>query len=142
MITRNHIESILKINGISPTSSDEEIRSVLLSASFDKDEVDAAVMILRQNVVTNKTRLDGLHKVFRTDEPLSSGEVSSLLGVDINSTYAYGSTPKAKTRNLNTLNYLIITLLSFVIAFIGVMIFMYIFEVGVFHPSAQLHNAI
>lgn len=137
MITKNQIESILKINGISPTSSDEEIRSVLLSASFNKDEVDAAVMILRQNVVTNQTRLDGLHKVFRTDEPLSAGEVSNLLGVDISSNYAYASTPKARTRKLATTNYLLVALLSFMVAFIAMMVFMYVFEVGVFHPSVH-----
>lgn len=142
MITKNQIESILKINGISPTSSDEEIRSVLLSASFNKDEVDAAVMILRQNVVTNQTRLDGLHKIFRTDEPLSAGEVSSLLGVDISSKYAQGSVSKAKTGKMTAFNYLIVILLSFMVALIGMMIFMYVFKIGVFHPSVNYFNAI
>lgn len=137
MITKNQIESILKINGISPTSSDEEIRSVLLSASFNKDEVDAAVMILRENVNTNQTRLDGLHKVFRTDDPLSAGEVSSLLGVDVNSTYAYGDVEKAKTRSVSSSYYiLVIIFLSFIVAVIGMLVFMYLFKVGVFHPSA------
>ena len=83
MIKRDQIESILKINGVQPTSPDEEIRSVLLSARYSKDEVDTAIMVLRENTKTNKTRVDGLHKVFRSDEALSPEEISQLLGIEI-----------------------------------------------------------
>ena len=40
MIKRDQIESILKINGVAPSSPDEQIRLVLLSARYSKDEVD------------------------------------------------------------------------------------------------------
>jgi hypothetical protein len=83
MINRRQVENILKINGVTPTSADQEIRSVLLSARYNKDEVDSAIMVLRQNVKTNETTVEGLHKVFRTDLALKPSEVSDLLGVQI-----------------------------------------------------------
>ena len=43
---------------------------MLISARFDNDEVNAALVVLRENTKTNETRVDGLHKVFRTDEGL------------------------------------------------------------------------
>ena len=53
MITREQIESILRVNGEEPLAPDEKIRSILLSAKFNEDEVDAALMILKQNTKTN-----------------------------------------------------------------------------------------
>ena len=36
-------------------------------------------MVLRENTKTNQTRVDGLHKVFRSSEALNSEEISQLL---------------------------------------------------------------
>ena len=64
MIERKHIEQLLKLNGLAPTSHDEEIKSVLLSARYKEDEVDTAILILRENKQSHKTKVDGHTKFF------------------------------------------------------------------------------
>ena len=82
MINRKQVEAILKINGITPASPDDEIRAVLMSARYQEDEIDSAIMVLRQNVKTKEAKVQGLHKVFRSDETLKPSEISALLGID------------------------------------------------------------
>ncbi len=83
MLTKQHIESILRANGVPPTAPEEEIRSVLISARFDNFDVDTALLILKENKETNETHVDTLHKVFHSDERLSASDISSLLGIHV-----------------------------------------------------------
>lgn len=133
MIKRDQIETILKINGVPPGSPDEEIRSVLLSASYSKDEVDTAIMVLRENVRTNKTRVDGLHKIFRTDESLKPDEISQLLGIEVEIDQTIN--PGSKRHSLTRVHMVIIWFLSVFLAVSGILFFMYMYKVGIFHPS-------
>ena len=55
MLQKKDIETILKINGVSAVAPDEEIRTVLLSARYNNDEVDTAIMVLRENMKTHQT---------------------------------------------------------------------------------------
>lgn len=133
MIKRNQIENILKVNGVSPTSPDDQIRSVLLSARFDKDEVDTAIMVLRENLQTKKLRVDGLHKVFRTDEALEPKEISELLGIDVDVSTFYRQPPSITS--VVGIQYVSIWLFSVFFAVVTVFLYMYFNEVGPFHPS-------
>lgn len=133
MIQKDQIETILKINGLDQTSTDEEIRSVLLGAHYDQEESQNAINLFRQKNVTNHTRIDGLHKVFRTDVQLKPDEISALLGIDVD-------VPKhiardRKTQHLTSLHLMIITFLSIIIAVLGLFAYMYYMNVGLFHPS-------
>jgi len=137
MIKREQVEAILKINGVAPSSPDEQIRSVLLSARYSKDEVDAAIMVLRENTKTNKTRVDGLHKVFRSEEALSPDEISSLLGIEVDVDTSVDAQTKA--RDLSQLQYILLWVFSFIFAVAGVLIYMYLHRIGVFHPSVTMN---
>jgi len=137
MMKRDQIESVLKINGVEPTSPDEQIRSVLLSARYSKDEVDTAIMVLRENTKTNKTRVDGLHKVFRTNEGLRPDEISQLLGIEVNLNERV-QVDEVSGKNASRLQSMIIWFLSFSIAILGLAFYMYIYKVGVFHSSTGL----
>ncbi|MCA9354027.1 MAG: hypothetical protein KC877_00730 [Candidatus Kaiserbacteria bacterium] len=136
MIGREQIEAILKINGIEPTAPDEQIRSVLLSARYTKDEVDTAMMVLRENTKTNKTRVDGLHKIFRTDEALRPTEISQLLGIDVEIQDEIDI--RTRTRKLSGLQILTVGILSILLAAGGVLYYMNLHHIGLFHPSNQL----
>lgn len=131
MISRNQIESILKINGVSTKSPDEHIRSVLLSARYSKNEIDTAIMILREDSKTQKTRVEGLHKVFRTGESLRPEEIAQLLGVDagIDGTIVVLN----KKRELSSTQLAVVWILSVSMATLGILISMYIHKVGVFY---------
>jgi hypothetical protein len=135
MTDRRHIESILKVNGIAPTAPDEEIKSVLLSARFNKDEVDTALMILRENVKTNETRVDGLHKVFRTDRGLQPAEVTRLLGINIDIVDEHKD--NSDPRKFSLLELLLLSLASSLLAIACLLMYMYAEGIGWFHPSMQ-----
>lgn len=137
MIKRDQIESILKINGVAPGSADEQIRSVLLSARYSKDEVDTAIMVLRENTKTNQTRVDGLHKVFRSSEALNSAEISQLLGIEVNIDQAVARQARG-AEGISGWLYVVVWVLSVVVAVVGILIYMYLYRVGVFHPSVGL----
>jgi len=83
MIEKKHLESFLKANGIAPTASDEEIRSVLISARWDHSEIDTALIVLRENMSNHETHVDTIHKVFNTDSRLNAAEINSLLGIKV-----------------------------------------------------------
>ena len=137
MMKREQIESVLKINGVEPTSADEEIRSVLLSARYSKDEVDTAIMVLREDTKTKKTRVDGLHKVFGTNEGLRPDEISQLLGIEVNLNRRVPDDISELNR-MSALQNVIIWVLSALIAVLGLVFYMYIYKVGIFHSSTGL----
>lgn len=86
MIDRNRIEKILKINGLSSTSPEEEIRSILISARWEQDDVETALTVLRENKVTGASRVDTLHNVFLSDRRLSPEAIEDLLGIEVEMT--------------------------------------------------------
>ena len=133
MINRSHIENILKINGVSSAEPDEIIRSVLLSARYNKNEVDTALMVLRQDIDTKEVRVEGLHKVFYTNDSLLPQEISSLLGVDLN-VDSYNPEP-VETRGLGMLILMVIWLCSVGFAVFGILLYMHAHNIGLFHPS-------
>ena len=67
MIDKRSIEAFLRVNGIPPTAQDEEIRSVLLSAKWNENEVDTALVVLKENLTNQETHVDTLHKVFNSE---------------------------------------------------------------------------
>ncbi len=139
MIEKRNVEAFLKVNGIPPTAKDEEIRSVLLSARWNNNEVDTALMVLKENVKSNETHVDTLHKVFNSDDRLSSAEISKLLGIDVSLS--------DNDVNLNTKHQLsqnstaVITfILSIIIAVSSIGYLMYKEQAGVFHTADTTIN--
>ena len=135
MLQKKDIETILKINGVSSGALDEEIRSVLLSARYNNEDVDTAIMVLRENTKTHQTRVDGIHKIFRSDEGLKPAEISALLGIEVEVNEV--AIERNRNREMTYLQTTIVTVLAVSIALAGVFISMYVYEVGVFHPTAS-----
>lgn len=135
MIDRKHIERILKINGISPTAADEEIRSVLVSAKWHKDDVETALTVLRENVNTHQTRVDTLHNVFLTDKRLSPEAIKSLLGIDVEVSSEQLESLKNSRRHINVMQVLTIAGYASVLAAGSIVAVMYWQQIGFFHPG-------
>ncbi len=138
MIDPRHVESLLRVNGLAKTAPDEEIRSVLLSARFKEDEVETALMVLRENTLTKQTKVDGLHKVFRTDEALKPDEISRLLGIDVDIRETITVEERNKNRNFTFLQFVILWLTSIILAVSSVLFYMYSHQMGVFHPDVNV----
>lgn len=134
MIDRNHIEKILEINGMTRAEPDDKIRSVLLSARYDKDEIDTALMVLREDSETNKIRVEGLHKVFRTDQALRPNEISALLGVEVDASRFDGASSELKPR-VSMGMFFGVWLFSVLLAVSSILLYMHMNSIGLFHPS-------
>ena len=137
MIEKRNVEAFLKVNGISAIAKDEEIRSVLLSARWNNNEVDTALMVLKENILSNETHVDSLHKVFNSDDRLSSAEITNLLGIDVNLS-DFEATPVGKKRqHIENSSTMIVFFLSLIIAASSIGYLMYKERAGVFHDSRE-----
>ncbi len=138
MLKREHIERLLALNGVTPTASDEEIKSLLLGARWTKDDVEAAVIVLRENTTTHEKHVDSLHKVFQSDDRLRPDVVASLLGVHMDVSAADISRVRKRKRGSVSLQQSVsIALLAIVLATGFVLFSMWHLEVGIFHQTLR-----
>jgi hypothetical protein len=134
MIEKQQIETLLQIQGMSATSPVEEIRSALLSAEYTAEEVEMAITVLRENVGDNTSRLDGLHKIYRTDISLQPKEITALLGVNFE--LSDSDIKVHRARGLSGGQNFLVLAVAMVLALSGVIYAMYVNQAGPFHPSA------
>lgn len=135
MIEKRNIEAFLKVNGIPPTAKDEEIRSVLISARWNQNEVDTALMVLRENVKSQKSHVDTLHKVFNSDDRLNSSEISALLGIDVHLSSEDVTDVNTKRKTIENHQALIAFVLSVIIAATSLGYMLFVEKAGVFHEA-------
>ncbi len=140
MIQRAHIENFLKLNGVDMSSPDEEIKSVLLSARWHKDDVETALLVLRENTQNHETHVESLHRVFRSDERLKPETISALLGIDVDIPQDEVN-PNSFMRRYHIMSpsqMMQIGLVSLSVSVIFVMASMWYLEMGIFHPTVIL----
>lgn len=131
-----HLETLLRVNGLTTSSSVEEVRVILHSAKYSAKEIDQAMSTLRDGYSTPNIEVTGLHKLFRTDETLKPGEISQLLGKDL---YFDVRLDKVlKSREVPPFQFFAITLLSVAVAAISIVFYMYTNEMGLFHQEVNL----
>ena len=82
MISREQVESLLKINGMS-TSSPDDIPPFCPLRQI-QHEVDKSALC--EDLKTKQTRVDGLHKIFCSDESLRPKEIS-ILGIEVDAQF-------------------------------------------------------
>lgn len=140
MIQREHIEKFLKLNGVDMSSPDEEIKSVLLSARWHKEDVETALLVLRENTKSHETHVESLHRVFRSDERLKPETISALLGIDVDIPDD-DVNPNSFVRRYHIMSpsqIMQIGLVSLSVSVIFVMASMWYLEMGIFHPTVIL----
>ena len=84
MIDRKHIEKFLELNGLSPDAPDEEIKSLLLSARWHNDDVETALVVLREHPKTKRQHIDSMYNITSSDKKISPDTLNALLGIDVN----------------------------------------------------------
>lgn len=122
MIQRTQIEQVLRLNGLSASAPDEEIKSVLLSARWRRDDIETAILVLRENTQNHKTHVDTLHKIFHTDQKLDANAISALLGIEMNvsANQQRITTRKNVQRKLSINNMLFMVMISLVLSLLFV----------------------
>ncbi len=136
MITRNELLEILKINGIPIDSSDDYISSVLLTVRYTKEEIKDALLVLRNGDSAEDKSKNGLHKLFRSDGSLRPDEITQLLGIEVEQKDIIKHTTKKHAISPQQLIFM--WAFSFVLAGVGILVYMYVSQVGIFHPSVTL----
>lgn len=139
------IDNFLKINGVSAGASDEEIKEVLESARWSKEEIDTAILILREAVtgtgIVAVTKHDTT--LFSPALDLSSKQLSRLLGVDVIVDPSVIKDPKtgelisSKRAREELTMWTIILLLSTILAFAVAWILLFTMKVG---PYREIVN--
>ena len=136
MFQRDQIERMLRVNGVSPTDPDDVIKSVLISAQWHEDDVEAAVLVLRENKDSHETHVDSLHKVFRSDEHLRPETISSLLGIQMDVTSE--DIQKYKEHSRNTMSTSVVLHMAMAALFLSVVFVfaaMWYLKMGLFHQT-------
>lgn len=83
MITREHIENFLRLNGISSDASDDLIRSALTKARWKSEEIELAITVLKGGEGEMKAMQVTANNFYQSDKKISSQTLSSLIGIDI-----------------------------------------------------------
>lgn len=134
MLNRNHLEHVLKINGLSATAADEEIKSLLLSAHWHEDDVDTALTVLRENKVTHEDRIETKHHIFRSDQPMKPETISALLGIDVDMSSEDIKTIRYNRQHMSLGQMLGIAATATVLSVVCILALMWFYKFGIFHP--------
>lgn len=137
MIDRYHIERFLQLNGVSPSAPDEEIKSILISASWHEDDIKTAIMVLRENKQSNEARVDSVHKIFHTDDKLKPETVSSMLGIEMGITSEEIALRRKARNGLTVQEVLRLIGISITLSMLSILLAMWWFDVGLFHVAAR-----
>lgn len=83
MIDRKHIEQILRLNGIESDAPDQQIKELLIRARWHEDDVETALVVLREDPKTKTDKIDAVHKVMHSNTKLAPDTLNALLGIDV-----------------------------------------------------------
>ena len=137
MFEREHIEKFLKLNGVEPSAPDDEIKSVLISARWHENDVETALLVLRENPQSHETHVDTLRRVFRSDEHLKPETISALLGVDVNIPSDNIDHRRFSRGTMSARQMMQIGLVSLSVSVIFVIASMWYLQMGIFHIAMR-----
>lgn len=135
-MNKREIETILKINGFDTSATEDQVRAVLLSARYTEDEVNVAISTLRGPSIKAFEKNSSLQNIFYADKRLHAGEISKLLGVDVEI-----NTPISRRSSRSTVSlvqFILVWFFSVVFAVSGILFYMYINEIGLFHSTSTV----
>lgn len=137
MFERSQLEKLLKVNGVEASAPDDEIKSVLLSARWHKNDVETALLVLRENKISHETHVDSLHKVFRSDDKLRPETISALLGIDVDIPQGSIEAKLGHKRYISMGQILQICAVSVCLSLLFVLGSMWFLEMGIFYPTLR-----
>lgn len=135
MLQKNHIEKFLQLNGLAPDSPDDEIRSLLISARWHENDIDAALVVLRENPKNQLPYVKAVHKTFRGNQKLSPDAINSLLGLSVE-VKEIATDHHVKLQGRYRMQVLSIIVLSIIAAAAVLVAAMWFMEAGIFHEQA------
>lgn len=140
MVEKEHLENFLRLNGISPTAPDEEIRSALITAKWHDTDVEVALMVLRGEKGGEDIEMIASRQLFHSDAHIAPETLSKLLGmhVQIGRNQLRASYNKADADRKTAIFYTWLTIASVLGAGLLALFLMYSFQVGPFYAAAEV----
>lgn len=139
MFSKEYVKKVLHINGLSPNSADEEIRSVLLYAKCEN--VDSAITALRDANTDQTDDICGLQQaparcnVLLVDKRLSPDMIKNLLGVDMELSYDELEAAREARRSVSWVQIGSIFALSLACAALAILGLMWHYQIAFFYPG-------
>lgn len=133
MTESQEIKSILAESGLDPSMNLNTVRAGLHAAGYS--DSDTELIITR--VIADKDKqksLGGLQKVFRSDQKFTAKEINDYLGISVDMKEP-GAKRREQVGDNMTYKLIAITIVSFFVGVGGLLFFMYLYKVGVFHPE-------
>ncbi len=134
MLDRKQIETLLRIQDVPVSASDETIRVVLQKARYTEAEIVTALDILRNNSKVSDSTQTKFNNFTRSESKLAPAEISSLLGIDI--TVSEISQERAESKRSLTTQTIIIGFFTVLFGIVGFVLSLYANQAGPFHPAA------
>lgn len=136
MLSRESIEKILVDNGVAPTAPDEDIKSALIRANWKNEDVQTALIVLRENKKTHETHVDAVQNLFRGNAKLDPKDINALLGIEVDLTPKDIYIKQKRARGKASFGQVLeICFMSFVLSLIFIISAMWFFKVGMFHQT-------
>ena len=83
MVSKEHVINFLRLNEVELSETDEVIRGALFAARWHEQDVDIALMLVRDIKVDPTRMLPRAHHLLSVDGAIAPQTLSSLLGIDI-----------------------------------------------------------
>ncbi len=139
MLSKQHIENFLRLNDVSLSAPEDEIRNALLSARWDNRDIDVALMTLQGiEDELEARRHPAAHGLFYTDVPIAPDTLSSLLGIDVVLLQKNIERRRvAHEPKSSMLTVLLGVLASVVLAMVAAILLMFLLQIGPFYTPVE-----
>jgi hypothetical protein len=139
MVEKEHIANFLRINGISLTAPDDEIRNALIYARWHERDIEYALLVLRDD---NHGSIDvtASHGILVSDRKLAPETLTSLLGIDVSldrNRFSEELTDHEVERTNNTARSLVLLTTSVFFAFLAAMLIMFLLKIGPYYSPLE-----
>lgn len=139
MYTKKYVEQVLKVNGLSPSSSDAEIKNLLAHTCCNLDT--AFLAALRDPKVTGDAVICGTvsagftSTILTAEQRLRPNSIKDLLGIDVEINYADLDSARSARQSVSIGQIMGIAVSSLLFAGLLLVGVMWYFEVGFFHTA-------
>ena len=140
MVNKEHILNFLRVNEIPYPSPEEDIRRALGIARWHDDDIQVALLKLRNDSDPYQYNPNNARNIFFSDIPIAPETLSSLLGVNISLPRARLRAQNSRANSKDTLTTTVTLLTVFTSVVLGLFVtlfVMYLYNVGPFYTPVE-----
>lgn len=140
MYTKKYVQQVLRVNGLSPTSPDAEIKKQLAYTCCNLDEVFLSALrdpnVSEDAVICGTASVGSRSTILTAEQRLRPMAIKNLLGIDVAVNYSDLDAARLQRKNISPRQLFSIFVWSIVCATAMIMGVMWYLKVGFFHSFA------